>query len=495
MTKTERRSLAEMPIDKLEPMEGLNPRAEVEGLDDLCSSIREVGILQPILVGPEQENGLFPVIAGSRRFHAAREVGLKSIPTMLASDLDGRELVAALAENVQREDLSPIEEAHAIKRLKLKQADAASKLGKSERWIRGRMALLKLPKTTQDRLADGTHPLEAAPALIAMQKAGAPAAFIDQLTEPIEPDANGRSPLVDDHALVGLISKAAKASKMWRAREWEQLKPEELREAGADTELVDKLEKLIEKCKGRTPNLALGDVEDIDAARAYGCLFEPPSPTGGSLAYLTDPTWCVDRLIGKVEAEIKARRAQDKRNKDARAGHEAKREAELAEREERAATYETAKAEFLERLGSERRNLTDADVARIICLELAGYWLDMGGLGTERKVIIDAMLSEASGPEILAGIVDEILVARYASAASTSWMDPFDVQPFIHEYSGEGDLLELSGKAEAWIDDLLVEKKILPQRMIDAAKARAEKREQFAAEVAAEAEAGEGEAE
>jgi ParB family chromosome partitioning protein len=137
----------------------LQPRTEFRGerLQELIDSIRVHGIIQPLIV--RQKGGQYELIAGERRWRAAREVGLTEAPVIVrkASDQDVLEL--ALIENLQREDLNPIEEAHAFSRLAkefgLKQEEIAQKVGKSRATIANSMRLLELATEIQSWLMQG----------------------------------------------------------------------------------------------------------------------------------------------------------------------------------------------------------------------------------------------------------------------------------------------------------------------------------------------------
>ena len=132
---------------------------EEAGLEDLTNSIREKGILQPITVR-ELPDGKFELVAGERRFRASQIVGLKKMPAyILDIDKDEDMLEMALIENIQREDLNPIEEAEGylllIEKYKLTQEDVSKRIGKSRPVITNRMRLLKLPLEIRNALKEG----------------------------------------------------------------------------------------------------------------------------------------------------------------------------------------------------------------------------------------------------------------------------------------------------------------------------------------------------
>src|SRR5665213_394632 len=106
-----------LPIEKIRPNPKQPRRAFAEEpLSDLVASIKQKGILQPIMVSPT-EGGTYEIIAGERRFRAAQRAGLKEVPVVVRSASEGERFEMALIENLQREDLNPIELAEGFKRL------------------------------------------------------------------------------------------------------------------------------------------------------------------------------------------------------------------------------------------------------------------------------------------------------------------------------------------------------------------------------------------
>ncbi len=127
------------------------PRVEFDdtALQELAESIREHGIIQPVLA-EQLDDGSYYIIAGERRTRAARLAGLTHIPVLLKKYSEERKLEIALIENIQREDLSPVEEARAYKKLmemgNLTQEEAASRVGKNRSTVANALRLLKLPE-------------------------------------------------------------------------------------------------------------------------------------------------------------------------------------------------------------------------------------------------------------------------------------------------------------------------------------------------------------
>jgi ParB family chromosome partitioning protein len=137
------------------------PRTSIrpEALEQLARSIAESGVVQPILVRPAA-NGRFQIIAGERRFRAAQKLGLATIPAVVRAVADDRVLEFALVENIQREELTPIEEAQALKRLQeelgLTQEALAAKVGKDRATVANTLRLLRLPAEVREELQRGT---------------------------------------------------------------------------------------------------------------------------------------------------------------------------------------------------------------------------------------------------------------------------------------------------------------------------------------------------
>lgn len=154
----------------------LQPRTEFlpEQLTELVDSIREHGIIQPLIV--RQVNGKLELIAGERRFRASRELGLKEVPVIVREASDRDVLEMALIENLQRENLNPIEEARAYSRLSkdfhMRQEDIAQRVGKNRATVANAMRLLDLPTTVQDMLATARITTGHAKVLLSLKNGG-----------------------------------------------------------------------------------------------------------------------------------------------------------------------------------------------------------------------------------------------------------------------------------------------------------------------------------
>jgi ParB family chromosome partitioning protein len=148
-------ALADLRPNPEQPRHGFKE----EALRELADSIREKGVLQPVLAEADDGGG-YVIVAGERRVRAARIAGLEKIPVVVRQFTDEEKLEIAVIENVQREDLSPIEEAHAYKRLmemaSLSQEQVAQKVGKDRSTVANTIRLLKLPEDAQSALDEGT---------------------------------------------------------------------------------------------------------------------------------------------------------------------------------------------------------------------------------------------------------------------------------------------------------------------------------------------------
>ena len=151
--------LAELPVDAIHA----NPRQprrrfEPEATSGLASSIKQQGLLQPVVVRPRQAGG-YELIAGERRWRAAREAGLETLPALVRDADDRDSLLLALVENVAREQLSPVEEARAyaslVDEFELSLGEVADRVGRSKPSVSNRLRLLELPEEVLWMVARG----------------------------------------------------------------------------------------------------------------------------------------------------------------------------------------------------------------------------------------------------------------------------------------------------------------------------------------------------
>jgi ParB family transcriptional regulator, chromosome partitioning protein len=164
--------LLSLPIEKIEP-NPVQPRSvfQAERLNELAQSIRENGIIQPLVVRRQGDH--YQLIAGERRWRAARLAGLTQVPAVVQDFAEDRLMEIALVENIQREDLNPIEVAQAFERLnkqfKLSHEQIAQRTGKDRTTVTNLLRLLKLPGDIQVMLAEHRLSMGHARALLGLE--------------------------------------------------------------------------------------------------------------------------------------------------------------------------------------------------------------------------------------------------------------------------------------------------------------------------------------
>lgn len=160
------------PIEQIRPNKN-QPRKYFapEKLEELAASIREQGIIQPLVV--TQKDGLFEIIAGERRWRAAQKAGLHEVPVVIREASDAVIMELALIENIQRQDLNAIEEAQAYRSLvelfSISQEDVAKRVGKSRTAVTNALRLLKLPESIQHDIIEERLSMGHARALLALE--------------------------------------------------------------------------------------------------------------------------------------------------------------------------------------------------------------------------------------------------------------------------------------------------------------------------------------
>ncbi|HSD82769.1 MAG TPA: ParB/RepB/Spo0J family partition protein, partial [Anaerolineae bacterium] len=177
--------LTQVPVDLIQR----NPRQprekfDLEDLENLAASIREHGVIQPLIVLPGK-GGLYTLIAGERRLQAARKAGLKTVPVVIRHATDQQLLELALIENVPRADLNAIEEAeayqHLAKEFKLSHETIATRVGKSRVAVTNTLRLLDASAAVKQALVDGRITEGHARALLALNSAKAQEALLSQV--------------------------------------------------------------------------------------------------------------------------------------------------------------------------------------------------------------------------------------------------------------------------------------------------------------------------
>jgi ParB family chromosome partitioning protein len=162
------------PIEELKPHEN-QPRKQFDGakMQELAESIREKGVIQPLIVRRAGDH--YQIIAGERRWRAAQKAGLKEIPVTIQDVSEDWALEIALIENIQREDLNPIEESRAYEYLMnnfdLSQEEVAKRVGKSRSAVTNSLRLLRLPEEILEYVATGMLSMGHARSLLALEHA------------------------------------------------------------------------------------------------------------------------------------------------------------------------------------------------------------------------------------------------------------------------------------------------------------------------------------
>jgi ParB family chromosome partitioning protein len=165
---------AELALEEVRPNPS-QPRMKFDDqtIEELAQSIRETGIVQPIIVAPEDDH--YMIIVGERRWRAARKAGLRKVPALIKNIPKEKQLEVSLIENIHREELNALEIAQAYQRLiddhGYAQHELADKVGKDRSSVTNYIRLLKLPQEIQDRLVDGDISMGHARSMLALEDA------------------------------------------------------------------------------------------------------------------------------------------------------------------------------------------------------------------------------------------------------------------------------------------------------------------------------------
>ncbi len=398
-----------VPLEKIRPRDGFNPRTEFDGerMAELVESVKRHGIITPLTLAPDGDG--FVIVAGERRYRAAKQAKLTQVPAQVR-DGDGDPLALAVAENVIRADLTPVEETEAYRRLVDEHGDAAKVarlVGRSERLIRERLNLLRLPEQARGLIGARRVPLACAPMLSRIAEAEAlladlvaawlaeqpaacadfprdPGAVVDEVLEAEWQDDDGQPLAPVAYSVGGYYGPLLPGG---RSR-GEQL-PRVLAKLGGHAAAVesayaelpaiprkeDEYDWQARQAQERRERecFALTD-EDSDAARAYGCLLELPDPDGRrDHRYVTDAEWLAARLVDKIRAHAADETERKQREREGRKPTAATDDAEKeARRQQRERDYEA-------RVAARARNLdlgaalarwqpkVDTDSVKLLC--------------------------------------------------------------------------------------------------------------------------------
>jgi ParB/RepB/Spo0J family partition protein len=376
-----------VPLAKIKPSDGDNPRSEFgdEQMAELVASIKRHGIITPLTLAPDGEGG-FTIIAGERRYRAAKAAKLRQVPAQVR-DANGEALTLAVTENVIRADLTPTEEARAYRRLVDEHGSAAKVarlVGRSERLISERLDLLRLPDGAQTLLAARRVPLACVSALVRIAEgepllADLTAAWLaerphDAALFPADPgeflDDVLRADWTSDdgqplHPVAYSVSEFGSGPTLPRSVHDEQAVEAALAKLGEQgarvaealatlpqIEHASEYDWAARQAEGtRWRECFSLDDQDADAARAFGCLLELPGRHDRRHAYVTDPEWLADRLVQKIATHATAATDRMRRARDERASAAQEDDPEKeARRQERQRQYEA-------RVSARARNL------------------------------------------------------------------------------------------------------------------------------------------
>lgn len=177
---------AELEVEDVRP-NPFQPRTKFDDqtIDELAQSIKESGIVQPIIVVPEEDH--YMIIVGERRWRAAQKAGLRKVPVLIRNIPKDKQLEISLIENIHREELNALEIAQAYQRLiddhGYAQHELADKVGKDRSSVTNYLRLLKLPQEIQDRLTEGDISMGHARALLALEDTATQLFCCKQITE------------------------------------------------------------------------------------------------------------------------------------------------------------------------------------------------------------------------------------------------------------------------------------------------------------------------
>jgi ParB/RepB/Spo0J family partition protein len=461
-------------VEKIEIQEGFNVRTHVDedGLEQLADNIRRNGVLQPVVLAPERD-GRYPLVAGERRLLAAKRIGLKEIPFTLGEEKKAR--VANVVENLQREDLDPIDRARGLRAVAEEHnltthKQIAAQVSKSVPWVSQHLRLLKLPEGVKHYVAAGSVPTEAERCLrgvakvspqvaecvceLAKRREVKPSQFVacfgELLAETAEARFEERPTMIDPNAvcLAEVVSDAEKRTALL-AR---------LAEAGG---------------YGEGDDVVIGFREaEVDAARAAGCLIEHEVDHGewvSTIAFITDAVLAADlceRAVERIEAEA-AERAKREEEFRARYGGSDPKATPEQKKEERKAKRAEAKA------AQERARRYNDDLGRKLLQRRGGASRKEHALARAKAVVTIVLADNpklaARGLRLVTAQLQDVEVKQLKTSGKTkekvSYADPEQCREYlakrIEDARSVNEVLELA--ADAVIASLIADEEELPQ--------------------------------
>jgi ParB/RepB/Spo0J family partition protein len=272
--------------------QGFNPRSELGDLGELVASVSRHGILQPMLVRPG-DNGGFVLVDGHRRLAAAAQAELEQVPVLVREDLNDNALVAALVTALKREDLDPVEEAKAYRRLidgGLTKKGAADAVGVPQKTVTVRLHILAVPEKLHTRIASGEIALSSVPTLVAMAKASPKLAELVGLTSP------GR---IDAWAAEQAVAAQQGENGLWPAGAID------VDRLGLDADQRKKVDVLSDQWSSWRPRFG---EQELDRARAAGVLYtDNDDGYGYHSAVICDTELVRELTVAVLERDVERR--------------------------------------------------------------------------------------------------------------------------------------------------------------------------------------------
>lgn len=264
-------AVRELPVAELKPNR-FQPRSyfDEDKLDELAASIKAQGIVQPIVVTPDDQGG-FSILAGERRWRASQRAGLKSVPVVVRSvSGDQERLELALVENVQRSDLNPVEEAEAFDMLResfgLSQDDIAKRVGRNRSTVSNTLRLLNLPGEILDLLRESRITAGQARPLLTLTDRNRQVTLAERVVEEAL-SAREVERLVSELKESGTPEKPKTKKKT--------VKPKEVHTAAAEESLIQRLQTKVEiRRRGRGGMLCLHFHSEDELIRLYDILMD-----------------------------------------------------------------------------------------------------------------------------------------------------------------------------------------------------------------------------
>lgn len=373
-----------LKLSEIAVVKDFNPRTTMdkEQLDELAKSIKEHGLIQPIVVGEKNEKGKHPLVAGHRRYAALKQNRAKEAEVKILS-VNGNAKAIAVTENLQREQVNPVDEAKGFAEVMqaegLNQKSLAERLGISTSQVSDRLKLLKLPETAQEEIARGTIPTSAAALLAKIDKVSPPAASCaTALLASKTYDATRLASHQEDvNAFMRQIGRGLDESlNCWVNLTTGVTSSEIYTDDLSDQDLAIVVDADVASDDWGSSKRPQWNGDDVEAAKAYGCLIEVQVPGAHRPAfYATDRAFVIDRLKMKLDRYEQAKADREKAKGTQAPSVEDEKSKRAAAREEQRVARLAAHAfnEELHRNLIERMRTLDVTLERMrtICLILA----------------------------------------------------------------------------------------------------------------------------